>query len=97
MLTAFEFGDDPGPGTLRVDTHLSSGDEVSPHYDSLLAKVIAHGESRDEAIVTAVRALESARIEGVATTIPLQLAVLRSDAFRRGEYDTAEIPGWPPA
>ena len=45
----------------------------------------------------AMRALEVARVEGVATTIPLHLAVLRSDAFRRGEYDTASIPGWPPA
>lgn len=97
VLTAFEFAEAPGPGTLRVDTHLAAGDEISPHYDSLLAKVIAHGDSREEAIMTAVHALEGARIEGVATTIPLQLAVLRSDAFRRGEYDTSTIPGWPPA
>jgi acetyl-CoA carboxylase biotin carboxylase subunit len=96
-LRAFEFPSDLGPGTLRVDTHLAPGDAVSPHYDSLLAKVIAHAETRPQAIETLVRALSAARIEGVATTLPLHLALLASEPFRAGRYDTSAIPGWPPA
>jgi len=95
-LRAFSFPTDLGPGALRVDTHLAPGDVVPPHYDSLLAKVIAHAETRELAIQTLVTALSAARVEGVATTIPLHLAVLDSPAFRAGNYDTAAIPGWPP-
>lgn len=93
-LTAFDFPTDAGPGRVRVDTHLAAGDEVSPHYDSLLGKVIAWGKTRDEAIATLRASLAGARVEGVSTTIPMHLAVLASDEFARGEYDTASIPGW---
>ena len=93
-LAAFEFPTEVGLGQLRVDTHLASGDTVPPYYDSLLAKVIAHGETREEAILTMLAALRGARIEGVHTTLPLHLAVLESEPFRRGEYDTSAIPGW---
>ena len=96
-LRAFAIPTDLGPGTLRVDTHLSEGDTVPPYYDSLLGKVIAHAETRALAIETLRRALAAARIEGVATTIPLHLAVLASEPFRAGRYDTSAIPGWPPA
>ncbi|HIG11093.1 MAG: biotin carboxylase N-terminal domain-containing protein [bacterium] len=82
------------PGTLRVETHLCEGDEISPHYDSLLAKILAHGDTRAEAIETMLDALRSTRIEGVSTTIALHLAVLESPEFRSGKYDTASIPGW---
>jgi len=93
-LAAFELGGGAGPGTVRVDTHLRTGDEVSPYYDSLLAKVIAHAPTREEAIETMLSALSAARVEGVQTTIPLHLAVLKSRAFRSGEYDTSGLPGW---
>jgi acetyl-CoA carboxylase biotin carboxylase subunit len=96
-LRAFAIPTDLGPGRLRVDTHLAAGDTVPPHYDSLLAKVIAHAETRAQAIETLARALAAARIEGVATTLPLHLAVLASEPFRAGRYDTSSIPGWPPA
>ncbi len=96
-LRAFEIPRDLGPGEVRVDTHLAAGDSVSPHYDSLLAKVIARGETREQALETLARALGAARIEGVATTLPLHLAVLASREFRSGTYDTSAIPGWPPA
>ncbi len=95
-LDAFEIPLDRGPGTVRVDTHVESGDEIPPHYDSLIAKVIAHGATREEAIETLVRTLSATRIEGVATTIPLHLAVLGSREFRSGDYDTRAIPGWKP-
>jgi acetyl-CoA carboxylase biotin carboxylase subunit len=83
-----------GPGRVRIDTHLEAGDEVSPHYDSLLAKVIAHGDTREETIQTMLRALSASTVKGLPTTIPFHLAVLASPAFQRGEYDTASIPGW---
>ncbi len=97
VLTAFEFPLDRGPGRVRVDTHLAAGDEIPPFYDSLIAKVIVHGATREAAIETMVRTLSAAKVAGVPTTIELHLAVLKSDEFRRGEYDTRSIPGWKPA
>jgi acetyl-CoA carboxylase, biotin carboxylase subunit len=94
-LTRFEVPTELGPGRVRVDTHVKSGDRIPPYYDSLIAKVICWGETRDAAIETLSRSLAAARIEGVATTIPLALAVLGSREFRRGEYDTSAVPGWP--
>jgi len=96
-LEVFDVPTDVGPGTVRVDTHLTAGDEVSPHYDSLVAKVIAHGKDRDEAIETLLGTLAACRIEGVSTTIPVHLAVLGSPEFRSGRYDTAGLPGWAPS
>ena len=93
-ITTFEFPADVGPGSVRVDTHLRAGDEVSPHYDSLLAKVIVHADDRAAAIETALRVLAGARVEGVSTTIPVHLAVLASNEFQSGDYDTAALPGW---
>ncbi len=93
-LRAFSFPTDLGPGRVRVDTHLRAGDEVLPHYDSLLAKVIAHAPTREAAIETLASCLAHARVEGVATTLPLHRAVLASEDFRRGAYDTSRIPGW---
>jgi acetyl-CoA carboxylase biotin carboxylase subunit len=95
-LATFDLAADRGPGRVRVDTHLRAGDEVPPFYDSLLAKVVTWGRDRDQALETMVRALESSRVEGVATTLPLHLAVLGSAAFRAGDYDTSVLPGWPP-
>jgi acetyl-CoA carboxylase biotin carboxylase subunit len=92
-LAAFEILRDLGPGAIRVDTHVSAGDEVSPHYDSLIAKVIAHAATRDAAIETLLACLRAAVVEGVQTTIPLHLAVLDSAEFRAGRYDTRTIPG----
>jgi acetyl-CoA carboxylase, biotin carboxylase subunit len=77
-----------GPG-VRVDTHAVEGYRVSPHYDSLLAKVIVWGEDRPAALARAVRALSEFEIEGVATTRELAIEILRSDAFASGRYDTS--------
>jgi len=84
------------PGRLRIDTHVEQGYEVPPHYDSLICKVICRGDDRLEAIEAMIRALEGLRCEGVSTTIPMHLAILRSEAFRSNSYDTGAIPGWPP-
>jgi acetyl-CoA carboxylase biotin carboxylase subunit len=94
VITRFDVPLDQGPGKVRVDTHVESGYEVPPYYDSLIAKVIVHAPTREQAIETMLRTLRATRIEGIATTIPLHLAVLDSPEFRRGQYDTRSIPGW---
>ena len=93
-LEVFEIPRDAGPGRVRVDTHVAAGDEIPPYYDSLLAKVVAHGATRAEAIETLVACLSRAKVVGVRTTIPVHLAVLASREFRSGDYDTGSIPGW---
>ena len=80
---------------VRVDTHVEAGYVVPPFYDSLLCKLIVRGETRAEAIARAIAALEAFACEGPATTIPMHLAILRSEAFRSGQYTTRAIPGWP--
>ena len=82
-------------GRVRVDTHVSSGYRIPPHYDSLLCKVIAHGPDRDAAIETMLSALGELVCEGVPTTVPMHQAILASDDFRHHRYDTRAIPGWP--
>ncbi len=76
-----------GPG-VRVDTAAYAEYEVPPHYDSLIAKVIAHGANRDEAIRRMERALRTFIVEGVRTTIPLHLRLLQNEAFRSGDIST---------
>jgi acetyl-CoA carboxylase biotin carboxylase subunit len=85
---------DAGAGDVRVDTHVEPGYEVPPHYDSLLCKVIARGATRDAACDRMAEALGELVCEGVSTTVPLHLAILASEDFRRGAYDTRAIPGW---
>jgi len=94
VLKRFAIPADRGPGQVRLETYLSAGDEIPPYYDSLIAKVIAHGQTREEAIATMLRTLSESKVEGVPTTIPLHLAVLDSAEFRAGKYDTRTIPGW---
>jgi len=77
-----------GPG-VRVDSHLYDGYVVPPYYDSLLAKVITWGETREEARKRMVRSLEEFVIEGIPTTIPFLLAVINNTAFMEGAFDTS--------
>ena len=79
---------------VRVDTHVEAGYTVPPFYDSLLCKLIVRGETREQAIARSIEALEAFRCEGPATTVPMHLAILRSDAFRTNDYTTRAIPGW---
>ncbi|MGH7736229.1 MAG: acetyl-CoA carboxylase biotin carboxylase subunit, partial [Gemmatimonadales bacterium] len=76
-----------GPG-IRVDSHIYAGYHVPPYYDSLLAKVIAHGNDRDEALARMRQALDSFVIEGVTTTIPFLARVIRHPDFAAGQVDT---------
>ena len=85
---------DAPAGAIRVDTHVEQGYVVPPHYDSLICKVIASGADRNQAIERMIAALSSMVCEGVPTTIPMHLAILRSDDFRTNRYDTRAIPGW---
>ena len=73
-----------GPG-IRVDTHVFAGYTVPPHYDSLIAKVIAWGQDREEAIARMQRALREFEIAGIQTTIPFHQDALENAFFRRGE------------
>ncbi len=76
-----------GPG-IRVDTHVYEGYDVPPHYDSLVAKLIAHGRDRQEAIARMERALDFFVIEGVETSIPLHQRIMKDARFRSGHLST---------
>jgi acetyl-CoA carboxylase, biotin carboxylase subunit len=77
----------PGGRGVRVDTHVYSGYEVPPHYDSMIAKLIVLGATREIAIKRMLRALNEFYIKGIKTTIPFQEDILRSADFLKGEYD----------
>lgn len=79
-----------GPG-VRVDTAVESGVEISPYYDSLIAKVIVTDDDRPSTLARAVRALEELVVEGIPTTRELALDVLRSDGFASGAYSTGYL------
>ncbi|MFH1288056.1 MAG: acetyl-CoA carboxylase biotin carboxylase subunit [bacterium] len=76
-----------GPG-VRVDTHVYSGYIIPPFYDSMIGKLIVFARNRKEAIARMDRALSEFVIEGVKTTVPFHLEILRDDLFKRGEIDT---------
>ncbi|HUA28539.1 MAG TPA: biotin carboxylase N-terminal domain-containing protein [Streptosporangiaceae bacterium] len=80
-----------GPG-IRVDTHLQAGTAVPPGYDSLLAKVIASGRDRAEALARLRGALARCEIDGVATTTGLHAALTADPEFGRGGVDTGYLP-----
>jgi acetyl-CoA carboxylase biotin carboxylase subunit len=83
-----EYFDPPGGLGVRVDSHVRSGYIVPPYYDSLLAKILVHAATRDEAIARMERALHETRLDGVATTLPFHLKILANEYFQRGEIAT---------
>jgi len=85
LITAYHPSGGPG---VRVDTHIYAGYTVPPFYDSLLAKVIVHGNTRQEALARMRQALDSFIIEGVTTTIPFLSRVMRHPDFIAGKVDT---------
>lgn len=82
-----------GPG-VRIDSLLYPGYTVPPFYDSLLAKLIVHDESRPAALARAARALRELRIDGVKTTAPLHRALLDDADVRAGRYHTNYLEAW---
>ena len=78
----------PGGIGIRVDGYIYSGYTVPPYYDSLVAKLIAYGRDREEAIARLKRALSEFKIEGIKTTIPLFQNILNDERFRSGTIFT---------
>jgi acetyl/propionyl-CoA carboxylase alpha subunit len=76
-----------GPG-VRVDSGIHFDTEVTPYYDSMMAKLVVWGETRGEAILRMRRALEEFRITGVMTTLPLHIQLMNSTRFQAGQFDT---------
>jgi len=79
-----------GPG-IRVDSHIYSGYSVPPHYDSLIGKLIAHGETRQSAIARMKSALNEVVIEGIRTNIPLHQEIFQHSAFKKGGTDISYL------
>lgn len=82
----------PGAPGVRVDTHIYTGYTIPTYYDSLLAKLVVLGKTREEAIRRMQRALSEFIIEGVKTTMPLHQRIMANDIFRKGEACTDFIP-----
>jgi len=95
----------PSPGTvtaavfpvgegIRVDTHVQAGTVVPPHYDSLLAKLVVHGDDRQDALARLRRALARCQVGGVATDLALHAMLVRQPEFVAGAVDTASLTRW---
>lgn len=93
----------PRPGTIdgyeepvgdgiRIDSGFRAGDQVTPFYDPLIAKLVAHGADRDQALDRARAAVDGFVIDGLTTNLPLLAEVLDDPDFRAGTYDTGLIP-----
>jgi propionyl-CoA carboxylase alpha chain len=85
-----------GPG-LRIEGGYRDGSGISPHYDAMLAKVIAHGRTRDDAARRLARALQTAEIHGLTTNRDLLVAILREPDFLAGATDTGYLTRHEPA
>ncbi len=81
----------PGGFGVRFDSHACAGYTVGPTYDSMIGKLLVHQPSRQEAIDAMIRCLTEMKIEGIKTSIPMQLRILRSKDFREGRIDTGFI------
>ncbi len=97
---AFDFRPSPGkivsfhmPGGfgVRVDTHAYAGYEIPPYYDSLVAKLIVKGMTREETIEKMYHSLDEFIIEGIKTTIPFHKKLMQNEQFREGKFDTRFI------
>lgn len=84
----------PGGIGVRVDSHVYNGYDISPHYDSMIAKLIVTGPDRPTAISRMSRALSEFMIEGVSTTVPMGQALMADARFQRGEYTTTFLEGF---
>jgi len=78
----------PGGHGVRVDSHVYAGYTIPPNYDSMIAKLIVSGQSREEVITRMKRALSEFVIEGIKTTIPFHLKLMDNQVFRSGKFTT---------
>ena len=81
----------PGGNGIRIDTAIYEGYTIPPTYDSMIAKIITHGDTRNEAISKMKRALEETVIEGVDTNIDFLFQIIKNQNFIRGNFDTSFI------
>ncbi len=79
----------PGGHGVRIDSHVYSGYTIPPNYDSMIAKVIVSGQSREEVLLRMKRALQEFVIEGIKTTIPFHIKLMDDPAFKSGKFTTA--------
>ena len=79
----------PGGHGVRIDSHIYAGYSIPPNYDSMIAKLIVSGQSREEAITRMKRALQEFVIEGVKTTIPFHIKLMDDPKFKKGKFTTA--------
>ena len=79
----------PGGHGVRIDSHIYAGYSIPPNYDSMIAKLIVSGQSREEAITRMSRALQEFVIEGIKTTIPFHIKLMNDPQFRKGDFTTA--------
>src|ERR1700709_1801110 len=84
----------PGGHGVRVDSHAYAGYVIPPYYDSMIGKLIAVAQTREEAINTMSRALSEYVIEGVKTTIPFHLQLMKDEKFRAGDFNTKFLEGF---
>ncbi len=81
----------PGGRGVRIDSHAYSKYPIPPHYDSMIAKLIVHASTREQAIARMSRALDEYMITGIKTTIPFQKEILHNKDFVAGKYDTGFV------
>ena len=79
----------PGGHGVRIDSHVYSGYTIPPNYDSMIAKVIVSGQSREEVLLRMKRALQEFVIEGIKTTIPFHIRLMDDEIFKSGKFTTA--------
>jgi acetyl-CoA carboxylase biotin carboxylase subunit len=78
----------PGGTGVRIDSHVYQGDDIPPYYDSMIAKIICHALTRNEAIARMNRALEECVIEGIESTLTFHQAILKDGEFLQGDVST---------
>lgn len=84
----------PGGMGVRVDSHVTAGYQVPPYYDSMIAKVITHGATREEALARMRTALSQLRIEGVSSNVALHRDILQDPDFCAGSVDIHHLERW---
>jgi acetyl-CoA carboxylase, biotin carboxylase subunit len=84
----------PGGHGVRVDSHIYAGYTIPPYYDSMIAKIIAVAQTREEAIQTMERALSEYVIEGIKTTVPFHQQLMKDPKFRAGDFTTKFMDTW---
>ncbi len=84
----------PGGYGVRVDTHAGAGYRVPSHYDSMIAKLIVHGASREDALQRMQLALDELQVDGIATNVPLHREIVRDADFEKGGVDIHHLERW---